>query len=630
MSTYLPPWLERPDPEIYRTGEPLFLDFETTNIEHGSALVEDNRVVLSCWKFRGTKHYCWGGEFDQAELVKACREADFLVAHNAKFELQWLHRCGLDIGTVLVYCTFAAEWVIAGNRRWRLSLEECMNRRNLPGKLSVVSNLINAGVCPSDIPRSLLLKYCDLDVAKTEELFYAQLSEMEDTRLLPIVFTRCIVIPPLADIERNGLHLDAARVEEEYNKTLARYIEVRDKLDILTGGINPKSPPQVATFVYGELGFAEAKDRRGNFIRNKPNKQFPDGMPKTDEATLLSLNPTTDKQREFIKLKKRQGQLSAALDKNLSMFVGACREQDGIIYAELRQGRAVTHRLASSGRSVYYKMFDAEKGCQFHNLPRAYKRLFSPRNEGWLIGEADGAQLEFRVAGHIGDDDVIRRELLEGYDVHLYTQEVISAHGGKDITRTTAKAHTFKPLYGGRSGTDAEKAYYEAFGEKYSSLKDTQESWCIQVGNNKQFTTEWGMTFYYPEARVSHTGYLNVRTKVFNIPIQSFATADIIPIGLAYAWYRLRGAQTFLVNTVHDSLEAEIHPEEVQLYKDVMIQSLSHDVYSYLDKVYDVQFSVPLGVGITIGKYWGELPEGEDEIKVSIPTPFDKTGERKE
>jgi DNA polymerase I-like protein with 3'-5' exonuclease and polymerase domains len=621
----IPEFMENPDPDIYY-GHGLCLDFETTNIEKGTALNPDNRIILAAWTDgTGPIRYKWGGELEQQELVQACNEADFLIAHNAKFELQWLDRCGYDVGSRPVWCTMVGEWVIAGNRKMQWNLDACLERRGYKPKDQTVSKLIKGGVCPSDIPRSMLLKYCGIDVEQTYMLFLHQRDEgMEGTRLVPVQYTRCLVTPALADMEKNGLHLDATKVEEAYNEYYKEQAQVMEKLDEITGGINPRSPPQVAHFVYGELGFEEKKDKSGNPIRNAPSKQFPDGQPKTDETTLLSLGAKTSRQKEFIALKKKQAVLSSALDKNLSMFIGACKENDGMIYASINQCRTVTHRLASSGRRTQYEMFDAPKGCQFQNLPRKFKDLFSPRHEGWLIAEADGSQLEYRVAGHVGNEPRIRAEVLENYDVHKFTASVINQVPEDAVThsmRTAAKAHTFKPLYGGQSGTKREQAYYQAFANKYEALRFTQDSWVIEVANTKQLQTEWGMTFHFPHARYEGD-WLNCKTNVYNIPIQSLATADIIPIALAYFWHRTRDAKMFLVNTVHDSIEAEFPPNERELFEELAVQCLTYDVYEYLDTVYDVQFSVPLGVGMVIGQHWGVPLEGEDEVTIQVETPF--------
>lgn len=628
----LPSFLTNPDPEIYRTGSYVVLDFETTILDHGSALNPDNRIVLACWRDSdGNNAYRFGGELDMGPLVAACNRADFLIAHNAKFELQWLDRCGYDIGSRPVYCTMVGEWVLAGNRRWPINLAASAERHSLGvAKDDTVASLIRSGVCPSDIPRSLLLRYCAADITVTEALYRSQLGCFDGTRLLPVLYTRCIATPVLADLEKRGLHLDSSRVESTYHDYLQKWTKVMAELDEITGGINVKSPTQVAQFVYGELGFEELCDRSGNPIRNKPTKQFPGGLPRTDEATLLSLRVTTPEQKRFLKLRKKQAKLGAALDKNLSMFVGACRENEGMIYAEVNQGTTVTHRTSSSGKRTFYKMFNAMKGCQFQNLPRIFKPLFCSRNEGWLFAEADGSQLEFRVAGYLGDDPIIKQEVRDGYDVHSFTRDVISKAGGKEITRTEAKKHTFKPLYGGQSGTNAEKAYYQAFAEKYSALVERQQDWCIEVENTKMLETEWGFRFHWPHARsetvyrwvdgkkVVGGSYLNVRTNVVNAPIQSLATADIIPIAYTYFWHRTREDQMFMVNTVHDSIEVELPPEEVDVFKEKAVQSFTEDVYFYLDKVYDMQFDVPLGVGVLIGTHWGEGEEESTQVEPKI------------
>jgi DNA polymerase I-like protein with 3'-5' exonuclease and polymerase domains len=232
----------------------------------------------------------WNGELDQAELLAALDEADFFIAQNAKFELQWLARCGYDIGSRPVYDTMLAEWVISGNRGWRLGLDVMLKRYKLGQKGTLVSTLMKNGVCPSEMPREWLLKYGMGDVKDTHALYKKQLEALTDKQI-NVVYTRCIVIPPLAEIETNGMHLDSTLVEEEYEKHHLEYLKVMAQLDTLTGGINPKSNVQVAQYVYGVLGFKEKKDHRGKFIRGKPGvfKAFPEGLPKTNEETLLSL-----------------------------------------------------------------------------------------------------------------------------------------------------------------------------------------------------------------------------------------------------------------------------------------------------------------------------------------------------
>jgi len=108
--------------------------------------------------------------------------------------------------------------------------------------------------------------------------------------------------------------------------------------------------------------------------------------------------------------------------------------------ARFNQTQTATHRLSSSG---------TDYSCQFQNFPRAYKPVFKARHEGWLVGEGDGAQLEFRVAAHLGRDEVALNDCRTGADIHRFTASVLNNCKEEEVTkeqRQAAKADTFKPL----------------------------------------------------------------------------------------------------------------------------------------------------------------------------------------
>ena len=71
-------------------------DAETTNKDKGSAINRDNNLVLLCWQVMENgklrKHYHFGDEYSQQAFVRDISDASAVVAHNAKFDLQWLSR----------------------------------------------------------------------------------------------------------------------------------------------------------------------------------------------------------------------------------------------------------------------------------------------------------------------------------------------------------------------------------------------------------------------------------------------------------------------------------------------------------------------------------------------------------
>ena len=392
------------------------------------------------------------------------------------------------------------------------------------------------------------------------------------------------------------MEIDGPAVEKEFRKELNESKKILGELSELTGGINPRSPKQVGEYLYDTLGFDELKDYSGNVSRTDA------GGRKTDEATISALKPSTPNQRRFIALFKSYIPIKKRLETLTKLY--DCSESKERIYAQFNQSVTATHRLSSSGRK--YKV-------QFQNIDVDFKRLFKARYPGWLMGDADAPQLEVKVAGELGNDEQIKKDIREHWDFHQFTGSIMYRKLLDQVTkkeRKDSKPDTFKPIFGGTSGTAAQRRYYRAFQEKYHQLFGTQTGWANQVLLHKELRIPSGLIFYWPDCHLDGD-YITHKTEIFNYPIQSFATADIIPITLVYMWYRLRslGARSFIVNTVHDSIVAEIHPEEKDLWEDIIKQAFTTDVYQYLEKVYNFKFSLPLGVGYTIADRWGEGTE---------------------
>jgi len=147
----LPPHILDPDPEIYLSKDYSTVDVETTNEEKGSATNPNNRLLLTSYSRQGRKgiESVWGNEYQAAETLDEIADSTFIIAHNAKFELQWFQRAGVDTSKVVVWDTLLAEYVIAGNRRVRLDLDSVAKKYGVGQKESIVSLLIKGGVCPS-------------------------------------------------------------------------------------------------------------------------------------------------------------------------------------------------------------------------------------------------------------------------------------------------------------------------------------------------------------------------------------------------------------------------------------------------------------------------------------------------
>lgn len=657
MKYRYPKFLADLDPNIYLSNNYVVLDFETDTAhgDYGNPIHPSNKLLLAAYvlgsdhpDFDGRRTYShWGSEFEQQALLDAIQKADFIVAHHSKYELGWLRRIGIDLRKVLPFDTLLAEYVLLGNRaagdemmkKLSLSLDMACRRRGLAIKDPVVDLMIKYGINPSRIPSSWLEGRCKQDVETTEEVFLSQRAQLRESRRLPVLYTRCLLTPLLAAIEPEGMALDAEKVEAEFHKLVAELAELNRQMHNMTGGINWRSGPQVAQYLYDVLKFDELRKWNGEAKRTKPSKRHPQGQRLTDKKSLEKLIAKTQIQKDFIELRRKIGKVDSALSKNIEFFMGIVSEFGGVFYGEFNQANTATHRLSSSGIAMQFQMFKDKTGkklkskkVQFQNMPRIYKPLLKAKREGYLMADFDGSQLEFRVAAFLGQDAQAFIDISNPqWDAHITSasymigktyEDLYAAWKAKeawaDEARTAAKPETFKPLYGGEFGTETQMRWYKGFKERYEGIAQTQEKWANEVGRKKSLTTPWGLKYFWPLAKWSNDGRLNVKTSVYNYPVQALATAEIIPIALVYFWHGLAShnldSQCYLVNTVHDSVACEIHPDVVSEVTKLAKESFTLRVYTYLEKVYGLKFNVPLGIGIKIGTHWGTGDESSFNI----------------
>jgi len=67
---------------------------------------------------------------DPTPLIEALKQADVLIAHNAKFDVLWLTEMGMPIPPT-IYCTMIGEYILAKGQREQLSLKATGHRRSM-------------------------------------------------------------------------------------------------------------------------------------------------------------------------------------------------------------------------------------------------------------------------------------------------------------------------------------------------------------------------------------------------------------------------------------------------------------------------------------------------------------------
>jgi len=288
----------------------------------------------------------------------------------------------------------------------------------------------------------------------------------------------------------------------------------------------------------------------------------------------------------------------SAVSSYLSSFVDGIdnyTKPDGFLHVGLTQHITATGRF--SGRNP-----------NMQNMPRGgtfpVKRVFVSRWAGGHIMEADFAQLEFRTAAFLAQDETAMEEIDTGFDVHSYTAQVIS-DAGQPTSRQDAKAHTFAPLFGatGYGRSKAEQAYYEHFTKKYKGVAAWHQNLAEEAMRFNKITNVSGRQYAFPDVSRRANGSVTHFTMIKNYPVQGFATGDVVPVVLNEMHKRLGDMQSCLVNTVHDSMVIDIHPDE----KDKVIQmvnDMNEGLADLVASVYGVQMNVPLLLEAKVGPNW--------------------------
>ena len=293
----------------------------------------------------------------------------------------------------------------------------------------------------------------------------------------------------------------------------------------------------------------------------------------------------------------------SAVSSYLSAFVeGIDRytKPDGLLHVGLTQHITATGRF--SGRNP-----------NMQNMPRGgtfpVKRVFISRWEGGYICEADFAQLEFRAAAFLAQDEIAMEEIRTGFDVHSYTAQVIS-DAGQPTSRQEGKEHTFAPLFGatGYGRSKAEEAYYIHFTEKYKGVAAWHKNLANEAIRFNKITNVSGRQYAFPDVKRNARGGVSHFTMIKNYPVQGFATGDVVPVVLVEMERRLEHLQSCLVNTVHDSTVIDIHPEEKEKVLQV-IEDMNGGLTDLIEKAYNVKMNVPLLLESKIGPNWLDVKD---------------------
>ena len=271
------------------------------------------------------------------------------------------------------------------------------------------------------------------------------------------------------------------------------------------------------------------------------------------------------------------------------------------IHTTFKQTGTATGRLSS-----------AEPNLQ--NIPirttlgRELRHYFIPKNENYVLVDADYSQIELRLLAAISGDENMIGAFLSGVDIHTSTASNVFHVPENMVTselRKRAKAVNFGIVYGiGEFSLSDDlhismkeaKEYIESYKASYP-LVDKYLKDIVAEGYEHGFvSTLYGRRRYIPELSGQNKMLKKFGERVaMNSPIQGTA-ADIIKVAMINVNRRLKeeGIDAKLILQVHDELLVEAHKSCSDIASKILREEMENAI----------TLPVPLSVELTIGETW--------------------------
>lgn len=226
-----------------------------------------------------------------------------------------------------------------------------------------------------------------------------------------------------------------------------------------------------------------------------------------------------------------------------------------------------------------------------------------------MIIQADVKGLEVVCAAWLSQDRVLYQELNENVDIHQANQDAFGLPN-----RLIAKILKFRTIYGGNeysfandpdftpvsSSTKYWKKVLEKYFAKYYGLAAWHQKMCAQVGKTGELVTPLGRTYKWDCMKFG--SFKVPDTQVKNYPVQGTG-ADVVSVARVLLHRRWKNANISgaLVNTVHDSIVADVEKKDVDKTVTLMY-NVFRDVPRNINNIFGVHFNLETKVEILVGQ----------------------------
>jgi DNA polymerase I-like protein with 3'-5' exonuclease and polymerase domains len=382
-------------------------DLETQTFNKGNAFDSRNKLCLaglfhaqdafSIGEGKGEEYEIYDIECtdtpyrEQLDTLRSSLlSSDVIVIANAKFELAWSRKYGIDLYDKRIWDVLLCHFILTNQSHPYPSLNDVAEYYGLGTKLDKIAEYWAKGYQTNEIPYDELEEYLKRDLELTLQIYYKQKEELDRRpHLKSLVNVSMMDTLVLADMEYNGLFYDFDLSQERAKGLQEKITSLDEKLvniyDI--AGINWNSNDHLSAILYGGIlkiecrvpterllkdGTVKRGEKNGVKEVEMPRLVEPlkgsecakEGYWKTAEDVLKSLK-AKGKAKEIISLVLER----SLLDKELNTYalglpkLYAEKHWEGnMIHGNLNQVVARTGRLSSSQPNMQ-NMSEGAKRC---------------------------------------------------------------------------------------------------------------------------------------------------------------------------------------------------------------------------------------------------------------------------
>ncbi len=439
----------------------------------------------------------------------------------------------------------------------------------------------------SDVPLETAVRYAAEDADITWRLYEVFSKELISRGMDNLFFNiEMPLVKILADMELNGVSLDVNKLYEFDKEVTSRISAIEQEIYALCGktfNINSTKQLQEVLFVERKLPTGK-KNKTGFSTATETLEQ----LAQLDEVPRLILQ-----NRALVKLK------NTYIDSLPQMVLA----DTGRIHTSFVQTGTATGRLSSRNPNLQNIPVRSDDG------KRIREAFIAPKGYSFL--SADYSQIELVVLAHMADDKALKEAFIKGEDIHRHTAAVIFDIHPELVTsdqRRMAKTINFGVMYGMSAFRLANELQIpqkaaKVFIEEYFTRFNGVQAFVMRVQKQAEQTgkvaTIMGRERQVPEIRSSNKmEKAGAERIVVNTVIQGTA-ADIIKLAMIKIAKRMADDQLHskLLLQVHDELIFEVPETEITKMQLLVKDEMEHAI----------KLSVPIRVGMAIGKSWGEL-----------------------